>query len=82
MRALAHDNIQSGSPVTTQYFDQGAIISGTSYYYVRDRLGSVTELVTTTGTIASQYTYDPYGNQTTVSGSARTSAMPDTFITS
>jgi len=70
MRALAHDNTQSGSPVTTQYFDQGAIISGTSYYYVRDRLGSVTELVTTTGTIASQYTYDPYGNQTTVSGSA------------
>jgi RHS repeat-associated protein len=65
----SHDNTQSGSPISTQYFDQGAIISGTPYYYVRDRLGSVTELVTSTGTIASQYTYDPYGNRTTVSGS-------------
>jgi len=46
MRALAHDNIQSGSPVTTQYFDQGAVINGTSYYYVWDRLGSVTVLLT------------------------------------
>jgi RHS repeat-associated protein len=67
-RCLAHDNTQSGSPVSTQYFDQGAIISGTSYYYVKDQLGSVTQLVTSTGTIASQYTYDPYGNPTTVSG--------------
>jgi RHS repeat-associated protein len=46
------------------------IIGGTSYYYVKDVLGSVAELVNTTGTIVSQYTYDPYGNQTTVSGSA------------
>jgi hypothetical protein len=30
----------------------------------------VTELVGSTGTIASQYTYDPYGNQTTVRGTA------------
>jgi RHS repeat-associated protein len=68
VRCLAHDNTQSGSPVSTQYFDQGMIISGTSYYYVKDELGSVTQLVTSTGTVASQYTYDPYGNQTTVSG--------------
>jgi RHS repeat-associated protein len=68
VRCLAHDNTQSGSPVSTQYFAQGAIISGTSFYYVRDELGSVTQLVTSAGTVASQYTYDPYGNQTTVSG--------------
>lgn len=70
IRCLAHDNTQSGSPVSTQYFDQGVIISGTAYYYVRDRLGSVTELVSSTGTIASQYTYDPYGTQTVTSGTA------------
>jgi RHS repeat-associated protein len=68
VRCLAHDNTQSGSPVSTQYFAQGAIVSGTSFYYVKDQLGSVTQLVTSTGTIASQYTYDPYGNRTTVSG--------------
>jgi RHS repeat-associated protein len=68
VRCLAHDNTQSGSPVSTQYFDQGAIISGTSYYYVKDQLGSVTQLITTAGTVAAQYTFDPYGNQTTISG--------------
>jgi RHS repeat-associated protein len=67
-RCLAHDNAQSGSPVSTQYFDQGAIIGGTPNYYVKDRLGSVTELVTSAGSVAVQYTYDPYGNPTTVSG--------------
>jgi RHS repeat-associated protein len=68
VRCLAHDNTQTGSPVSTQYFPQGAIVSGTFYYYVQDRLGSVTELVTTTGSVAAQYTYDAYGNRTTVSG--------------
>ena len=33
-----------------------------------DRLGSVTQLVTTAGVIASQFTFDPYGNRATVSG--------------
>jgi RHS repeat-associated protein len=68
MRCLAHDNTQSNSPVTTQYFAQGVIINGTPYYYVQDRLGSVTQLVTSLGSVAAQYTYDPYGNRTTVSG--------------
>ena len=68
VRCLAHDNTQSGSPVSTQYFDQGMIANGTPYYYIKDRLGSVSELVTTSGGVAAQYTYDPYGNPTTVSG--------------
>jgi RHS repeat-associated protein len=67
-RCLAHDNTQANSPVSTQYFEQGAIIGGTSYYYVKDQLGSVTEMVSSTGTVTSQYTYDPYGNRTTISG--------------
>ena len=70
LRCLAHDNTQSGSPVSTQYFNQGAIVNGTSYYYVKDRLGSVRELVTTGGSVAVQYEYDPYGNPTTLSGTA------------
>ena len=67
-RCLAHDNTQGGSPVSTQYFEQGMITGGTSYYYVRDRLGSVTQLVSTAGTIASQFTFDPYGNRTQIGG--------------
>lgn len=68
MRCLAHDNTQTGSPVSTQYFDQGVIASGTSYYYVKDQLGSLMQLVTSGGSVAGQYAYDPYGNRTTVGG--------------
>lgn len=68
VRCLAHDNTQSGSPVSTQYFAQGAVISGTPFYYVTDELGSVTQLVSHSGTVEAQYAYDPYGNRTLVSG--------------
>lgn len=44
------------------------ITSGTPYYYVQDGLGSVTQLVTNSGTVASQFAFDPYGNRSIVSG--------------
>lgn len=66
---LAHDNTQSGSPVSTQYFAQGAIVSGIGYYYLKDEQGGVRELVGSTGSVAAQYSYDPYGNKSTLSGS-------------
>lgn len=69
-RCLAHDNTQNGSPISTQYFGQGVIAGGVSYYYVRDRLGSVRELITSGGAVAVQYDYDVYGNPVTLSGSA------------
>lgn len=69
VRCLAHDNTKSGSPVSTEYFAQGAVLSGTPYYYVRDELGSVTELVTASGNVAAEYAYDAYGNRSLVSGS-------------
>jgi RHS repeat-associated protein len=67
-RCVAHDNTQSGSPVSTQYFAQGLITGRAPYYYVKDRLGSVTQLITGSGSIAVQYAYDPYGNQSLISG--------------
>ena len=70
VRCLAHDNTQSGSPVSAQYFDEGVVAGGTSYYYVQDQLGSVRQLVDTSGSVAAQYDYDPYGNPTTVTGTA------------
>jgi RHS repeat-associated protein len=65
---LAHDNTQTGSPVSTQYFTQEAIVGGTSYYYLKDEQGGVRELVGNTGTVAAQYSSDPYGNKSTVNG--------------
>lgn len=68
VRCLAHDNTQSGSPVSTQYFSQGATVSGTPSYYVQDQLGSVRQLITSAGNVAAEYDYDSYGNRTVVSG--------------
>lgn len=70
VRCLAHDNTQSGSPVSTQYFTQGAIVNGVPYYYVKDQLGSVRQLINSAGSPTVTYDYDSYGNQTTLSGSA------------
>ena len=67
-RCLAHDNTQAGSPVSTQYFEQGMILGATPYYYIKDKLGSVMDLVSNTGSLAAQYVYDPYGNQSIFSG--------------
>jgi|HubBroStandDraft_1064217.scaffolds.fasta_scaffold110149_3 RHS repeat-associated protein len=39
-----------------------------SYYYTRDHLGSVRELLNSSGTIVSRLGYDPYGKMTVVSG--------------
>ncbi|HEX7666926.1 MAG TPA: hypothetical protein VF407_20495, partial [Polyangiaceae bacterium] len=38
-RCAAHDNLQSGAPVVTRYFDQGVVDAGQSLYYVRDLQG-------------------------------------------
>jgi RHS repeat-associated protein len=67
-RCLEHDNTQTGSPVSKQYFSQGLLIGTVGYYYVTDQLGSVRQLVDASGKVAVQYDYDPFGNQTTVSG--------------
>jgi RHS repeat-associated protein len=68
---LAHDNTQSGSPVSTEYFPQGATVGGPPYYYVKDALGSVRELIGTNGTVAAQLDYTPYGVQSSVSGTVQ-----------
>jgi len=67
-RCLERDNTQSGSPVSKQYFDQGELQGATGLYYVIDRLGSVRQLVDSSGTIQAQYEYDAYGKRTQVSG--------------
>jgi RHS repeat-associated protein len=38
--------------------------------YAQDRLGSITALVTTSGTLASSYTYDPWGQALAATGTA------------
>jgi RHS repeat-associated protein len=39
------------------------------YYYTKDHLGSVREMLNSSGTIVARYSYDPYGRVSLVSGS-------------
>jgi RHS repeat-associated protein len=43
--------------------------SGQAYYYTRDHLGSVREMLNSSGSIVARYSYDMYGRVTLVSGS-------------
>jgi RHS repeat-associated protein len=54
--------------VTKRFFPQGEQQSGTPYYYTRDHLGSVREVLNSSGSITARYSYDPYGRTTLVSG--------------
>ena len=59
----------ASNTVTKRFYDQGEQISGTSYYYTKDHLGSVREMTDGSGNIVARYDYDPYGRTTLVSGS-------------
>jgi len=60
--------------VIKRYFIQGEQVPGSAspadkLYYTRDHLGSVRELVDSSGTIQARYSYDAFGRQSKVSGS-------------
>jgi RHS repeat-associated protein len=58
----------ASNTVTRRFFADGEQIAGTNYYYTRDHLGSVRELVDSLGAVHAQYDYDAYGYSTKLSG--------------
>jgi RHS repeat-associated protein len=67
--------------VTKRFFPQGEQVPGATspadkLYYTRDQLGSVRELVNSSGTLVTRYSYDPYGRVTTTHTAANTSTPP------
>jgi RHS repeat-associated protein len=58
----------AGNAVTKMYFHNSVQISGSNYYYTRDHLGSIREVTGTNGLVLARYDYDPYGQQTQLSG--------------
>jgi RHS repeat-associated protein len=49
--------------VTRRYFAQGEIRDETKYFYGRDHLGSVREVVDLSLNVVARYDYDPYGRR-------------------
>lgn len=58
----------TGNTPSKRYFSGGFQQGATNYYYTRDHLGSVREVLDTTGAVAAKYAYDAWGRQTKVSG--------------
>jgi RHS repeat-associated protein len=68
---LCEERDASGA-VVKRYFPQGVKIEAGplagKYYYTRDHLGSVRELVDESGNVRARYAYDPYGRRTRLMG--------------
>jgi RHS repeat-associated protein len=54
--------------VIRRFYPQGEQISGSSYYYTRDHLGSIREFIDSSGAVRARYDYDPYGFRIKLSG--------------
>jgi len=54
--------------VIERFFPEGEQISGVNYFYTHDRLGSVREVTSASGSILADYAYDAFGNQTLLDG--------------
>ena len=57
--------------VVKRFFPQGEQMYGNNYYYTRDQLGSVREMLDATGTVRFRNDYDPYGVATKIQGDLR-----------
>jgi RHS repeat-associated protein len=66
---LCEERDFANSSLNKKYFGQGVEIGTAKYFYSRDHLGSIREMVDSSGTIQARYDYDPYGRRTKVSGS-------------
>ncbi|MBI3130542.1 MAG: transglycosylase SLT domain-containing protein [Acidobacteria bacterium] len=54
--------------VTRRFFTQGFTIGETPYYYTKDHLGSIREVMDASGTVRARYDYDPWGRPTKLMG--------------
>jgi RHS repeat-associated protein len=72
---LGEERDASGSNVVKSFFPQGVKIetgpNAGTYFYTRDHLRSVRELIDSSGVVRARYSYDPFGRRTLVSGTVQ-----------
>ncbi|MHB8253128.1 MAG: RHS repeat-associated core domain-containing protein, partial [Acidiferrobacter sp.] len=66
----------AGNTLTAQYFPQGEVDGSQDYLYTRNNVGSVTALLTPQGTVAGQYSYSPYGQESTTASTTTPPPIP------
>jgi RHS repeat-associated protein len=66
---ICEERDSTGSGVVKSFFEHGFLEHpGDSYFYTRDHLGSIREVVDEAGGIRARYEYDPYGRTTKSQG--------------
>ncbi len=53
--------------LTKKFFDLGQMNSATKYFYTKDQLGSIREMIDNSGVVQAQYAFEPYGRVTKIS---------------
>ena len=70
--AMICEERDAAGVVTRRYFDEGMKIeagaNAGSYFYTRDHLGSIREVIDSAGNVRARYAYDPYGRRTKLAG--------------
>jgi RHS repeat-associated protein len=59
----------ASNAITKRYFAQGVQLNGQGLYYALDNLGSVRELINSSGAVTTHFDYDPYGVRRVLAGS-------------
>ena len=73
---ICEERDPSGATVSRRFFSRGEAVvgsGGANYYYNRDHLGSIREILDSNASLIGRFGYDPYGRQTVLSGSANAS---------
>jgi RHS repeat-associated protein len=65
---IAQQRDAAGIVVQKEFYVQGEVTGSTKLYYFKDHLGSVRDVIDSTGSLRARYDYDPYGIETKVSG--------------
>lgn len=60
----------AGSSVTRRFFRWGQTTSGTSYFYAKPHIGSISEMTDGSGVVQAQYAFDPFGRVTKLQGNS------------
>jgi RHS repeat-associated protein len=64
--AMISEERNNTSAVAKKFYDWGQTNSGASYFYTKDHLGSIRDILDSSGNLQGQYRYDMYGQSTQV----------------
>lgn len=65
---ICEERDATGAVVQRRFYEQGEQVGTANYYYTRDHLGNVRELLDYRGILLTRYDYDAWGRQTKLSG--------------